>query len=305
MKQSTIAIIGTGTVGSTIAYTLILRNITSKIILIDNNDTKCTGELLDLSDTLSFSSTSKIIKGTLEQAGQADITIITAGIPQKPGQSRLDLLKTNYEIIRTIIEGMKPLKKDLIIIVVTNPVDILTYYAQAIAGLPKNQIFGSGTFLDTQRLKELISKETMIAPQSINLSIIGEHGDSQVVVWSSSTIDGIPISQFPGLSADTFTKMADIAKHKAYEIIACKGSTAFGIAACVADYCQNILFDTKKIIPISCYIKDFDVCMSMPAVIGQLGIENIILPPLNDTEKKNLQKSATLLKSYRDEVTKK
>lgn len=303
MKKSTIAIIGTGTVGSTIAYTLMMRNLISKLILIDSKDIKCTGELLDLSDALSFSSTSEIIKGNLSQAGQADIAIITAGIPQKPGQSRLDLLKTNYTIIKNVIEGMKPLNKDLIIIVVTNPVDILTYHAQTLAELPKNQIFGSGTFLDTQRLKYLISKKMNIAPQSINLSIVGEHGDSQVALWSSCTIDGIPLIDFPRLSPDELNKMADNAKQKAYEIIACKGSTAFGIAACVADYCQNIIFDTKKIIPLSCYIKEFDVCMSMPVVIGCHGIETIITPSFNDIEKKNLQKSASLLKDYRKEIT--
>jgi L-lactate dehydrogenase len=302
MKQAKIAIIGAGVVGSTTAYTLMLRNIAAEIILIDIQDIKCRGEVEDLSDTLSFSTTSKVSMGTLQQAGQADIVIITAGIAQKPGQSRVDLLRTNYKIVTDIIAGMKPLRSDLIIIMVSNPVDILTYGVQQIAGLPKNQIFGSGTMLDTQRLRHIIRETVNITEQSIHLYVLGEHGDSQFVAWSSATIAGKPILDFPGLTQTALDAMAEQAKHKAYDIIECKGSTAFGIASCVSAYCQNIVSDAQRVTPISCYMKDFDVCLSMPVVLGSRGVEQICMPPLNAHEQQQLRASAATIKKYIQEL---
>lgn len=297
MKQNTIAIIGAGVVGSTTAYTVMMKDGGSNVILVDINDIKCHGEVLDLSDTLSFSTISTIQAGTLQEAGQADIAIITAGIPQKPGQSRTDLLKTNHEVIRNIINGMKPLNPDMIIIVVTNPVDILTYVAQQIAGLPKHQIFGSGTFLDTQRLRNTISKKTNIAEQSIHVYVLGEHGDSQFVGWSCGTIAGVPILEFPQLSFQQLQSMAQETKEKAYNIIKCKGSTAFGISSCVWAYCENILNDTKRIVPVSCYYQEFDVCLSLPTILGKKGVEQIILPQLNDQELQLLKISIDTIKT--------
>lgn len=298
MKQSKIAIIGAGVVGSTIAYTLMIRNLASKIILIDTQDIKCKGEVFDLADAISFSNTSEISMGSLQEAGQVDIAIITSGIPQKPGQSRIELLNTNYEVIKNVIGHMKPLNPELIIIMVTNPVDILTYATQKISGLPKNQVFGSGTLLDTQRLRGFISQKIKISQQSIHLNILGEHGDSQFVAWSSGSIGGISILDYPNLDKNELEKMAILAKNKAYDIIQCKGSTAFGVAATVSAYCQNILFDTKRITPVSCYSKDFDVCMSMPVVLGRQGIEQLLMPSLNDKEKLHLQETAHVLKDH-------
>ncbi|MCL4361485.1 L-lactate dehydrogenase [Candidatus Dependentiae bacterium] len=298
MKKLNVAIVGAGTVGSTAAYTLLLRNLASKITLVDINEIKCKGEVADLSDVLSFSSASEVKLGTLKDAGQADIAIITSGIPQKPGQTRIELLETNNKIIKNVISEMKPLNPELIIIMVTNPVDIMTYVAQKISGLPKNQIFGSGTLLDTQRLRGLIGQKINVAQQSIHLYTLGEHGDTQFVAWSSGTIAGVPILEFPNLNKIELQKMAQDAKNKAYDIIQCKGSTAFGIASCISAYCQNIIFDTKRITPVSCYLEEFDICMSMPAVLGQEGIEQILIPKLNDEEKKLFKKSADVLKSY-------
>ncbi|MFI5333019.1 MAG: L-lactate dehydrogenase [Candidatus Babeliales bacterium] len=302
MKQSKIAIIGAGVVGSTTAYTLMLRNIASDLILVDIQDIKCKGEVEDLSDTLSFSTTSSVTMGTLQQAGQTDIVIITAGIAQKPGQSRVDLLRTNYKVVTDIIAGMKPLNPDLIIIMVTNPIDVLTYGAQQVSGLPKNQIFGSGTMLDTQRLRHIISEAINVTEQSIHVYVLGEHGDSQFVAWSSATIAGTPILTFPNLTRSTLEAMAEQAKRKAYDIIECKGSTAFGIASCVAAYCQNIISNANRVTPVSCYIKEFDVCLSMPAVLGDKGVEQIVMPPLQDQERKQLELSAATIKKYIQEL---
>jgi L-lactate dehydrogenase len=302
MKPSKIAIVGAGVVGSTTAYSLIMSNIASEIILVDINQKKCKGEVFDLSDAISFSSTSKVQIGTLQDAGKADITIISAGIAQKPGQTRTELLNTNVEVVKNVINQMKPLNSDLIIIMVTNPVDILTYIAQQISGLPKSQVFGSGTMLDTQRLRDLIGKKINISQRSIHLYVLGEHGDSQFVSWSSGTIAGIDILNFSNLNKNELFELANISKRKAYDIIDCKGSTAFGVASCVSAYCQNILFNTKRVVPVSCFIEEFDVCMSMPAVLSFKGIEKILIPNFNDEEQLNLKKTIKSLKDYLEEV---
>lgn len=303
MKQAKIAIVGAGVVGSATAYTLIMQNLASTLILVDINDMKCKGEVFDLADAASFSTTAHVMVGTLQDAGQADIAIITSGIPQKPGQSRIDLLCTNYEIIKNVIQGMKPLNPGLIIIMVANPVDILTHLAQRIAGLPTNQVFGSGTLLDTQRLRYSISRAFNIAQESIHLYVLGEHGDSQFPAWSSATIAGVPLADFPSIDQQALDKLADTAKHRAYDIIACKGSTAFGIAACIAAYCKAIVFDAKAVMPVSCYREEFDVCLSMPVVMGRRGIEQVLAPVLNDKEKQKLQESAALLKHHMQQLT--
>lgn len=302
MKQAKIAIIGAGTVGATTAYTLILKNSASEIILIDIQDIKCKGEVEDLSDALSFSTTSHVSMGTLSEAGQADIVIITAGIAQKPGQSRIDLLRTNYTIVTDIITKMKPLRSDLIIIMVSNPVDVLTYAVQQMAGLPKNQIFGSGTLLDTQRLRHIVRDTLHVAEQSIHLYVLGEHGDSQFAAWSSAAIAGKPILNFPHVNQSALDTMAEQAKRKAYDIIECKGSTAFGIASCVAAYCQNIVSDAQRVTPVSCYIEEFGVCLSMPVVLGSSGIEQILVPQFNEQEQQKLEASAATIKKYIQEL---
>lgn len=302
MTQSKIAIIGAGIVGSTTAYTLMLRNVASEIILIDIQDIKCKGEVDDLSDTLSFSQTADVVVGTLQQAGQADIVIITAGIAQKPGQSRIDLLHTNYKVITDVINGMKPLNPELVIIMVTNPVDILTYTAQRVSGLPKNQVFGSGTFLDTQRLRHEVSSTINVAEQSIHLYVLGEHGDSSFAAWSCATVAGVPLLHYPNITHAQLEAMATRAQRKAYDIIECKGSTAFGIAACVSAYCQNILGDAQRVTPVSCYVPEFDVCLSVPVVLGKRGVEQVVMPELDAQEKRKLQESAAVVKKHIEEL---
>lgn len=296
MKRPTIAIIGAGTVGVTTAYTLIQQPHVANIILVDINEVRCKGEIDDLSDALSFNPVTQVTIGALKDAAQADIVIITAGLPQKPGQSRLDLLDANYKIIKSIVQGMQPINPNLIMIMVTNPVDILTYVAQQFSGLPKQQIFGSGTLLDTQRLRSLISAKINVSPQSIEVFVLGEHGDNQVVSWSTATVAGKPLAQF--FAKKELDNLAKQTRDKAYNIIACKGSTAYGVATCIAAYCNTIIFDTKTIVPVSCYVQQFDVCMNVPAVIGQKGIEQVLLPSLDTQESTSLQNAAVVLKSH-------
>lgn len=301
MKQPTIAIIGAGAVGSTTAYTCMM-NTAAKILLVDINTKRCAGEIDDLADALPFGTASEIAQGTIQQAGQADIIVIAAGIPQKPGQSRLELLQTNKKIMQSLIHEMQPINKQSIIIIVTNPVDILTRLVQEIAGLPRQQIFGSGTLLDTQRLRGLISKKIAIDPRSIHLYVIGEHGDSQCVAWSAADVGGVPLSQFHELTPQELDALAKQAREKAYAIINCKGFTSFGIAACVAAYCQNILCDQKRIVPVSCYVESFGVCLSMPAVLGKNGVEHILDIQLSDEEQVKLKQSAAVVRDIYDQM---
>ena len=293
--KSSVAIIGAGNVGSTAAYALMMRNLVSSLILVDVDEKRCQGEVYDLIGALSFGGASDIQKGTMKDAGQADIAIIAAGKAQKPNQTRLELLQANKSIMQSIIESMQPLRKDLIIIVVTNPVDILTTLVQDSAGLPRNQIFGSGTMLDSQRLRSIISERLTIAQKSIHLYVLGEHGDSQFVAWSLANIGGIPLLQFPGLNQSFLDECAIKAKNYAYEIIACKGSTSFGIAGCISAYCQNILFDLNRVTPVSCYQEDFGICLSMPAVLGAGGIQQILKPPFSQEEQEKLANSAKII----------
>lgn len=298
MHKSTVAIIGVGAVGSTAAYTLLMRGFAAKIILVDVNKERCRGEIEDLQDARPFGSGAiDVMQGTLEDAAQADIIVVTAGIPQKPGQSRLELLDTNKKVILSIVQGLKAkINPNAILIMVTNPVDVLTLLAQNTGILPRNQIFGSGTLLDSQRLRGVIGERLSIAQQSIHIYSLGEHGDSQFVAWSWATVGGVPLSNFKAISVTELDALALKTRQKVYDIIACKGCTSFGIAACVSAYCQNILYDQKRVTPISCYMPEYEVCMSMPAVLGARGVDSILPVSFTDAEKKQLATSAATLK---------
>lgn len=296
MKHSKIAIIGAGFVGSTTAYALLLQNIAAEIILVDINEMRCHGEILDLSDALSFDGTSKIRSGSARDAAQADIIIIAAGKRQKINESRTELLAANTEIINAVFKEIKPINTHAIVIIITNPVDLITYQAQQIAGLPRNQVFGSGTFLDTQRLRNIVGHKLNISEHSVDAYILGEHGDTQFAAWSSAKIGGIPVLDFSGITEKDLQTMATEARNKAYEIISCKGATYYGIAACVARMCKAIIFDQKLILPLSVYNEQFDICLSMPVVLGENGVEKILSVPLNNNEEKKLNESAKTLK---------
>lgn len=290
MKHSKIAIIGAGRVGTTTAYALILKNVVAEILLVDVDPIRCKGEFLDLDDALSFCATSSIKDATLAEAAGADIIIITAGIAQKPGQKRSELVQTNKKVVDSIAQGLMPINPRAIIIMVSNPLDILTLYLRNKKIVPDNQIFGSGTFLDSVRLAGLIAKKFNIAPESVHAWILGEHGDSQFAAWSSVLIDGMPIEKLK-IEQKELDELSQKAKQKAYDIIDCKGSTFYGIATCVAVLCESIIFDQRKIFPVSIYLPEYDLYMSMPCIVGQNGIENRFPVSLNEREKEQFKNS--------------
>ena len=201
MQQSKIAIIGAGAVGATTAYTATLKNLAAEILLIDVNETKEEGEVMDIADGLCLVETGCVKDASFKDARDADILVITAGAPQKPGETRLDLVKKNTEIQKSIFKQIGKLKSTAIIIMVANPVDILALVAQKISGLPRQQVFGSGTTLDTMRFRVALAKKLGVSPQSVHGYVLGEHGDSEFVAWSTVTVGGVPANKIKNLSA--------------------------------------------------------------------------------------------------------
>ncbi|KAI8575272.1 hypothetical protein K450DRAFT_262543 [Umbelopsis ramanniana AG] len=293
--SSKVAVIGAGSVGATIAYALLMRKVASEILLVDIVPETVHGQVLDLSDSAFVGST--VIRGaSFEEAGQADVIVITAGAKQKPDEPRTELIARNYKILESVIGSMQPLNKDAILMVVANPVDILTCIAQKLSGLPKKQVFGSGTYLDSGRLRLTLSQILNVSELAIHAYVLGEHGDSQFIAWDSAHVGGKRLLDIPAIQKLDREKIAKEVAGKAYEIINLKGATYFGIAACVSSLTECILMNQRHIRPLSVYNEKLGAVLSMPAVIGAKGIEEIFEIPLAPEEQKKLESSAAALK---------
>ena len=299
-----IAIIGAGAVGSTTAYTIMLRNLAAEVVLIDLNVQKEEGEVMDIDEGLCFVETGCVKTATFKDAADADIIVITAGVPQKPGETRLDLVNKNRAIIKSIFQSIGKIKKTAIVIMVANPVDVLTYVAQEVSGLPQNQVFGTGTSLDTARLRSEISKKLGVYAQSVDGFVMGEHGDSEFMAWSTVSVGGMSIDALK-MSTEDKSKIETMVRTAAAEIINRKGATFYGIAIAVTDIIEAILFNQHKILPLSVRVKNFngvsDVCIGVPAVLGRSGVEKVWPVVLEDAEKELFQKSAETLKGFLQE----
>lgn len=294
MKPSVISIIGVGNVGATIAYTLLLKNLASELLLYDCNDKKCKGEVLDLTDALPFSSTSVVRLASYDELRKADIIIIAAGKAQLPGQSRRELFTTNKKVVSEILQKLQPLQEDALVIMVTNPVDLMTLIAVNEAKLPHRQVMGSGTWLDTQRIRNILSKKFKIAPESVDIFVIGEHGEDQIVLWETALIGGVLLSERLGLNDKI--SIAQQTKDQVYKIIEAKGATYYGVACAVADLCQTIIFNESRVLPVSTWLAEYAVCLSMPVTIDATGIKQRLDIPLSALESDRLAASAQKLK---------
>ncbi|KAJ3144779.1 hypothetical protein HDU86_001497 [Geranomyces michiganensis] len=290
MPASVAIIGGGGSVGATAAYALLLRRVASEIVLVDLDQARCEAQVLDLSDAAFLSDTS-IRTGTSKEAGQCDIVVITAGAKQRPGETRVDLIGRNRAILSSVLESMKPFKKETVLLLVSNPVDLLTYFAQTSSGLPTGQVLGSGTFLDSVRLRSDLAKTLGVAETAIHAYVLGEHGDSQFVAWSAASVGNTPLMSFPVIRSMDREAMAKKVMNKAYKIIEAKG-----IGAVIAQICESILLDLRHVRPLSHYIPELQVCLSLPAVLGRQGICQTLKPPLTDDEEALLRKSATEMK---------
>ena len=311
MFRGKIVIVGAGYVGSTTAYTIMLGGLFSQIVIIDINNDKAEGDALDISHAVSFVKPVRVTAGDYTECRDADIVIITAGANQSPGETRLDLLKRNAEITKSIVENvMKYAPDDIILLAVTNPVDILTYITYKVSGLPKNQVLGSGTVLDTSRLKYMISQRTGIDARNCHTYIIGEHGDSEVAAWSITNIGGMSMHEFcrytGKCSLNDLDDMYNDVKNSAYEIIKKKGATYYAIAVAVAKIVECIAGDENSILTVSSVFDGQygieDVALSVPTKVGGDGIEKILEVPFSRDEMKGLRNSAATLKESLKEI---
>lgn len=306
-----IAVIGCGFVGSASAFALMQSKLFSEIVLIDADHAKAEGEAMDISHGIPFVGNMKIYAGTYDDIVDAAIIVITAGAGQKPGETRLDLVHKNLNIFKSIIPEIAKRECRGILLVVANPVDILTYAAIKLSGFPEQRVIGSGTVLDTARLKYQLGEHLSVDSKSVHAFIIGEHGDSEIAAWSLANISGIPLNDFCELRGHTdhqrnMDRIAEEVKNAAYEIIKKKRATYYGIAMTVKRICEAITRDEKPILPVSNYIDGeyglHDIVLSMPAVVGASGIEYQVPIKINETETEQLKASAATLRSVIDKL---
>ena len=296
-----IAIIGTGNVGAHIASAAVNRNLPAELILIDQNQDFETGQVLDLCDTLLFSPNARVSSGNLtdRETQEADIFVITAGAAQKPGETRIDLLGRNVEILKSIQKYLGPLKKEAVIILVSNPVDILTEIACDIFELPRGHVLGTGTLLDTSRLRWRLARRFDRNISNIHGYVLGEHGDSEFIAWSTvDDADKIPEKER--------SELENRVRTAAYKIIEGKGATYFGIGAATVEILSSILFNSGKVFPVSAPLHgEYGIegmSLGVPAKIGSEGIVSVIEKELFPEEQEKLQQSAQKLKTILDQL---
>ena len=298
------AIIGCGFVGAASAFCLMQRGLFSELVLLDADRDKAEGEALDVAHGIPFASPMKIYAGDYDDLTDAAIIIVTAGANQKPGETRLDLVQKNVGIFRSIIPEIAKRDYQGILLIVSNPVDILTYAAIKLSGMPEHRVIGSGTVLDTARFKYQLGEHLSIDPRSIHAFIIGEHGDSEIAAWSSANVSGIPIHDICEMRGfyhheDAMREIAETVINSAYEIIAKKKATYYGIAMSVRRICEAIVRNEKSILPLSVMLHGQygleNVVLSMPAIVGSEGVETTVPIELNREEQEKLKQSAQAL----------
>ena len=299
-----VAIIGCGFVGSASAFALMQSGLFKEIVLIDVDKKKAEGEAMDISDGIPYVRHMNVYAGDYDDIVDAYIIIITAGAGQKPGETRLDLVNKNIDIFKSIIPEISKRDCQGILLVVANPVDILTEVALKLSGFSENRVMGSGTVLDTARLKYKLGQQLEVDSRSVHAFIIGEHGDSEIAAWSSANISGIELDKFCEMRdyceyEKATREIAEKVKNSAYEIIDRKQATYYGIAMAVKRICEVIVRDEKSILPVSSMLHGEyginDVVLSMPTIVGKNGIEKLVPIPLNEEEQCALKKSAETL----------
>lgn len=301
-----IVIIGAGFVGATSAYALMMSGVPEEIVLIDVNRDKVQGEVMDLNHGILFVPPVSIRVGDYADCKDAGLIIIAAGANQKPGETRLDLLKRNAAIFRQIISEVLKYIGDAIVLVVTNPVDVLTYFTLKVSGLERSRVVGSGTVLDSSRFRFLLSKHCGVDARNVHAYIIGEHGDSEVAVWSSASIGGMAIERYclqcgrhcmDREKEDIFNEV----RNAAYNIIEKKGATYYAVGLAVRRISEAILRDENSVLTISTLVNDYyginDVCMSLPVLVNQRGADKVLDLPLSDQEIEGIRRSAERLKA--------
>ncbi len=305
MNLRKVGIIGCGFVGSSIAFALMQSKLYSEMVLVDVNKDKAEGEAMDISDGLPYAAPMNIYAGNYDDLGDASLIIITAGVNQKPGETRLQLIEKNRAIMGSVISEIKKTPFEGILLIVSNPVDILTYEALKVSGYDENKVIGSGTVLDTARLKDEISKHLKVDSQNVHTMIIGEHGDSEVPIWSITNIAGVPLNNFCELRGfydheEGMRKLYENVRDSAYRIIERKGATYYGIAMAVTRIARCIVRDEHAVLPVSTVLHGEygidGISLSVPSILGKNGVEKVLEIKLNENELEALRKSGEEMK---------
>lgn len=306
-----VGIIGAGSVGSATAFALVMRGVARKVVLVDANEKKAQAEAMDIAHAAPFAYANKVKAGTYEDLSGAEVVIITAGASQKPGETRIDLLGRNAKIFENIIPQIVKHAPDTILLITSNPADIMTEVALKLSGFPRERVIGSGTVLDTSRFRTLLGYHLSVSPNSIHANVLGEHGDSEVLVWSNGDAGSVQIEELARIENKPFTpeikaQIDDCVRNAAYKIIDGKGATFYGIAGALCRICQAITTNEYAILTVSSHHDDVEgvknVCLSLPTVIGKRGIHGIIYPKLSESEHNDLRLSAEKIKEYSDKA---
>lgn len=303
-----VAIIGAGFVGAAAGYAMVLRNSCREIVFIDSNKAKAEAEASDIQHATPVSHPVLVTSGSYTDLKGAKVVVITAGVNQRPGESRLDLIGRNVEVFKSIVPNITAIEPNAVILVATNPVDILTTVTERIAKLKPGQVIGSGTTLDTARLRALVSEQVGVDAHHVHGYVVGEHGDSEVVVWSSATVAGMPIGQFCLETNTLWTEeiqytITENIRTAANQIIKGKGATYYGIGAVLANITERIIRNQRAILTVSAAIEKYNVALSLPRLVGGNGIISDIGLSMNDEERKSLQSSADILSNALSKVS--
>lgn len=297
-----VAIVGAGAVGSTLAYACLVRGVARHVVLHDINAAKVRAEALDMSHGVQFMPMAEV-EGSddVEITRGSDLVVVTAGAKQRPGQSRLELAEATVSLMKAIIPNLVERSPNAIFLMVTNPVDVVTYAALKISGLGSRQLFGSGTVLDSSRLRFLIAEQCGVAVQNVHAYIGGEHGDSEIPLWSTASVGGVPLLEWPGLGPDLRKTIAGQVVNAAYEIIEGKGATNYAIGLAASRIIESVLRDERRVLPVSTMLEDWhgisDVCMSVPTVVDRAGADERLPVPLSEDEHRLLRASADSIRS--------
>ena len=306
-RTSKVTIVGAGSVGATIAYACLIRGVANSVTLYDVNADKTRAEVLDLNQGIQFVPMAAVTgSDDIAVTADSDIVVVTAGAKQRPGQTRLELAGINVELCRKLVPQLVELSPNALLLLVTNPVDVLTYAATKFSGLPHHRVVGSGTVLDSSRLRVLLAQHTGVAVQSIHAYIVGEHGDSELPLWSSASIGPIPVSDWtaPGqkpLDDGTRAEIADQVVRAAEMIIRGKGATNYAIGLSTARIIEAMLHDEGRVLPVSSLLDGqygiSDICLSLPTVLDRTGIRTVLTPPVTDEEAAALRRSADAVRN--------
>ena len=313
-KLTKISIIGAGSVGAATAFSLAISGMVEELVLVDINNAKAEGEAMDIAHGAEFIRPINVRAGQYEDTKDSDIVVVTAGLPQKPGETRLELVNKNVSIFKEMIPDIAKYSPEAILLIVANPVDILSYVAYELSGFPKERVIGSGTTLDTTRLKYEIGKAYNVDPRNVNSYILGEHGDTEFVTWSLTNIQSIGIEEYAQKLGYKYDEEFRNVIHKnvvraAYEVINRKGATFYAIALSITRIVEAILGDERSVLPLSTYVNDYygvsDVYIGVPTIIGRNGVEKMVKVSLCDSEIEKFKNSAETLKGILKDVTSK